>query len=97
MNEPTQRLDKWLWCARFFKTRPLATSLCGAGRIRVNRIPVAKAHYAVRIGDVLTFPQGRDIRVIRILAFAERRGQASEGRLLYADLAEAGVTAAREA
>jgi ribosome-associated heat shock protein Hsp15 len=90
MTDASQRLDKWLWCARFFKTRALAATLSAAGRFRVNRMVVAKAHYAVRVGDVLTFPQGRDIRVVRILALSDRRGPASEARLLYADLTEAG-------
>jgi ribosome-associated heat shock protein Hsp15 len=80
------RLDKWLWYARFFRSRTRAAELCGAGKIRRNRIPVAKAHQAVKPGDVLTFPQGAVIRVVRILALAARRGPASEARLLYEDL-----------
>lgn len=86
----TQRLDKWLWFARFFKTRSLAAKLCEAERVRVNRIVVAKAHQAVRVGDVLTFPQARQIRVVRILALGGRRGPASEARTLYEDLAPVG-------
>ena len=86
----TQRLDKWLWFARFFKTRGLAAKLCEAERVRVNRNVVAKAHQAVRVGDVLTFPQARQIRVVRILALGDRRGPASEARTLYEDLAPVG-------
>ena len=82
----TQRLDKWLWTARFFRTRSLAARLCRAGRIRVNRTPVAKAHHGVRVGDVLTFPQSGDIRVVRVEGLAERRGPAPEAAALYADL-----------
>jgi len=59
---PGLRLDKWLWHARFFKTRSLATKYCEARRLRVNGEPTAKAHYAARIGDVLTFPLGDEIR-----------------------------------
>jgi ribosome-associated heat shock protein Hsp15 len=81
-----QRLDKWLWHARFFKTRSLATRLCNAGRLRVGGTIVAKAHQIVRPGDVLTFPQGRHVRVVRVLALAERRGPATEAQALYDDL-----------
>lgn len=81
------RIDKWLWFARFFKSRALAQATCAAGRVRVNRQPAIKPHYRVKIGDVLTFPQGQSIRVIRVEAFGERRGPASEARTLYDDLA----------
>jgi len=81
-----QRLDKWLWHARFFKTRSLATRVCNAGRLRIGGEIVAKAHHTVRPGDVLTFPQGRHVRVVRVCALAERRGPASEAQALYEDL-----------
>lgn len=78
-----QRLDAWLWRARFFKTRALAATVVTKGRVRLNGDRVAKASRQVRAGDVLTFPQGGDIRVVRVLDFAERRGPASEAQLLY--------------
>lgn len=81
-----QRLDKWLWHARFFKTRSLATRVCNAGGLRIDGEIVAKAHHTVRPGDVLTFPQGRHVRVVRVCALAERRGPASEAQALYEDL-----------
>lgn len=81
------RIDKWLWFARFFKSRALAQATCAAGRVRVNRQPSIKPHYRVKIGDVLTFPQGNAIRVIQVEAFGGRRGPASEARTLYEDLA----------
>ncbi len=84
-----QRIDKWLWRARFFKTRGLATGLAGSGRLRINREHVAKPAHPVRPGDVLTFPQGDRIRVIRIEALGHRRGPAPEARALYTDLDEA--------
>jgi ribosome-associated heat shock protein Hsp15 len=102
---PGLRLDKWLWHARFFKTRSLASKYCEEGRLRVNGEPTAKAHYVARVGDVLTFPLGHDVRVIRIVALGERRGPAPEAQALYEDLtvrmprAEASedrLTAARE-
>jgi ribosome-associated heat shock protein Hsp15 len=82
------RLDKWLWHARFFKTRPLAAELAEKGRVRINRVPVNKPHYRLRPGDVLTFPQGRTIRVVRVLALGTRRGPASEAQTLYEDLTD---------
>jgi ribosome-associated heat shock protein Hsp15 len=92
MSEPARlaedglRLDKWLWQARFFKTRTLAAELIGKRRLRINSAVVAKAHYRVRPGDVLTFPQGAQIRVVRVLAVGTRRGPASEAQTLYEDL-----------
>lgn len=80
------RIDKWLWQARFFKTRGLAAALAGSGRLRANGEHVAKPAQTVRPGDVLTFPQGARIRVIRIEALARRRGPAPEARALYTDL-----------
>lgn len=80
------RLDKWLWQARFFKTRGLAAALVGAGRVRVNGVPASKPARGVVPGDVLTFPQGGDIRVVRILACGTRRGPAPEAQALYDDL-----------
>ena len=83
----TIRIDKWLWYARFFKSRTLASRAVAAGRIRVNSERVVKTHGSVRPGDVLTFPHGRDIRVIRVVTLGERRGPAPEARELYEDLA----------
>ena len=82
-----QRLDKWLWCARFFKSRSLATKLLEGGRLRLSGQVVSKSHQVVRVGDVLTFPQGPHIRVIEVVALANRRGPAPEARTLYRDLA----------
>jgi ribosome-associated heat shock protein Hsp15 len=80
------RLDKWLWHARFFKSRSIAARVCIDGKVRVNGTRAVKAHAPVRPGDVLTFPAGARIRVIRIVALATRRGPAVEARLLYEDL-----------
>jgi ribosome-associated heat shock protein Hsp15 len=80
------RLDKWLWHARFARTRSLAAKLVAAARFRINGHPTEKAHHAVRPGDVLTFPLGPHIRVIKVLALGVRRGPAPEARLLYEDL-----------
>ena len=80
-----QRLDKWLWCARFFKSRALANKAVGGGKLRLSGKVVAKSHQLVRPGDVLTFPQGPHIRVVKVLFLAERRGPAPEAQLLYED------------
>jgi ribosome-associated heat shock protein Hsp15 len=85
-GDDTRRLDKWLWFARFCKSRTLASKLCAAGKVRIAGEIVHKAHYLVRPGDVLTFPQGPHIRVVRILGIGTRRGPASEARTLYEDL-----------
>ncbi len=87
MTDASLRLDKWLWHARFVKTRSLATRLCHDGRIRINRQVAAKPATNVRAGDVLTFPLNGHVRVIRIVALSARRGPAPEARLLYEDLA----------
>jgi ribosome-associated heat shock protein Hsp15 len=81
-----QRLDKWLWRARFFKTRTLAAKLCNGGHVRSGGNAITKAHHQVRTGDVLTFAQGRYIRVVKVLALGTRRGPATEARTLYEDL-----------
>ncbi len=86
------RVDKWLWQARFFKTRGLAAELAGSGRLRINSEHVAKPAQPVRPGDVLTFPQGDRIRVIRIEALGTRRGPAPEAQALYTDLDQVTAT-----
>jgi len=85
-SEPSLRIDKWLWHARFFKSRTLAAKLSGSGKVRVNREVIRKPGYTVKPGDVLTFPKGRDIRVVEIVALGERRGPAAEAQALYRDL-----------
>ena len=83
---PRIRVDKWLWHARFFKSRTLAAKLAGSGELRVNREIVRKPGATVKPGDVLTFAKGHDIRVIEIVALGERRGPASDAQMLYKDL-----------
>ena len=85
---PKLRLDKWLWHARFVKIRGLVASLVTGRRVRVNSAKAAKPAHMVGPGDVLTFPQGDNIRVVRVLAIGLRRGPAPEAQMLYADLSE---------
>ena len=81
------RLDKWLWYARFFKTRSAATKAIQGGRFRLDGTIMAKPHRQAMCGQVLTFVQGSQVRVVRILALGSRRGPAPEAALLYKDLA----------
>ena len=81
-----ERVDKWLWHARFFKTRSLAAKIVSAGHVRVNSNKITKPATLVGKGDVLTFAQSHRIRVAKIIALATRRGPASEAQTLYEDL-----------
>ncbi|WP_299817132.1 RNA-binding S4 domain-containing protein [uncultured Jannaschia sp.] len=87
MSEPAARLrvDKWLWQARFFKTRTLAAKVVSEGHIRANGTRLTKPSHGVAPGDSLTFPQGDRIRVVEIVALGDRRGPALEAHALYAD------------
>ena len=83
---PVLRLDKWLWQARFVKSRSLAVALIGTGHLRVNGQPVSKPAHSIGEGDVLTLPLAGRVRLIRVLALGLRRGPAPEAQSLYADL-----------
>ena len=85
-EQDSLRVDKYLWFARFFKTRSLATKRANGGRIRINGNKIKKSSDAVRIGDILTFAQGNEIRVIRVLNLGTRRGPAPEAQSLYEDI-----------
>ena len=67
-NETGLRLDKWLWYARFFKTRALASKAISNGRFRLDGDLMSKPHRQAKCGQVLTFSQGTRIRVVRIKA-----------------------------
>ena len=86
MTAPALRLDKWLWHARLFRTRRLATRYVETGRLRVDGEKTAKPHFSIRGGEVLTFPLGKHIRVIRILRLSDGRAPAGEARSLYEDI-----------
>jgi ribosome-associated heat shock protein Hsp15 len=82
------RLDKWLWFARFFKSRTLATRFLEDGKARL-RGSVAKAHTRVRVGDVITFSLRGSVCIVEVRLLGVRRGPASEARTLYEDLSPA--------
>ncbi len=92
----TLRLDKWLWHARFFKTRALAAAVVSKRRVRVNGQPALRPSRSVGPGDVLTFPQAGHIRVVRVLGLGDRRGPAAEAQALYDDLDPPADRAAQE-
>jgi ribosome-associated heat shock protein Hsp15 len=83
------RIDKWLWHARFFKTRTLAAATVSAVHVRINSVKTAKPAHGVVAGDVLTFAQGDLVRVVRVVAHGVRRGPAPEAQGLYEDLTPA--------
>jgi ribosome-associated heat shock protein Hsp15 len=89
-DQDWQRLDKWLWCARVAKSRAACARIVESGGVRVNRQPTDKPHYKLRPGDVLTVALGSAergiVRVWRVLALGDRRGPATEARLLFEDM-----------
>ena len=86
MREDRQRLDKWLWFARFVKSRTLAAKLVSDGFVRVNGQRADSPAKAVALGDVITIAVARTTAVVRVEALGTRRGPAPEARLLYTDL-----------
>lgn len=80
------RLDKWLWHARFARSRSIAAAMVASGAVRLNGAPVAKPARNVGPGDVLTFARPGGICVLRILDCGTRRGPAAEARMLYEEI-----------
>jgi ribosome-associated heat shock protein Hsp15 len=83
-----QRLDKWLWHARVVKARSSAAMLVAAGHVRINGVRETAPGHAEKVGDVLTIGLDRTVRLLKVVGFSERRGDASAARVLYADLQE---------
>jgi ribosome-associated heat shock protein Hsp15 len=81
-----QRLDKWLWHARVVKARTSAAALVEAGHVRINGVRESAPGHAVKSGDVLTIALDRSVRVLKVIGFSERRGDATAARVLYEDL-----------
>lgn len=84
--EDRRRIDKWLWYARLARTRTAAQALAVSGRVRVNSEKNQSASRPLKAGDVLTVALDTGVRVLRVVLLGERRGPASEARLLYEDL-----------
>ena len=77
------RIDKWLFHARFCRTRLLAQAAIASGRIRLNGVKVDKPGHVLKAGDVLTLGRGSQVIAVRVLALAEKRGPAKEAQALY--------------
>jgi ribosome-associated heat shock protein Hsp15 len=93
MTDDTRvRLDKWLWAARFFKTRGLASEEIGRGRVSING-QVAKASREPKVGDLVHLRQGTVQRTVHVLALSNARGPAAAAQAMYAETPES--TAAR--
>jgi ribosome-associated heat shock protein Hsp15 len=91
------RIDKWLWAARFFKTRSLAAGACTGGKVDVND-EAAKPAKSVRTGDMIkiTLPRGLR-RIVKVRTLDDRRGPASAAQALYEDLTPPEPPRARQA
>lgn len=85
------RIDKWLWAARFYKTRSLATDEIGKGRVQINGQDVKPAR-EVRVGDEITVRQGMVMRVVQVRGLSLQRGPAPVAQMLYAETAESLLT-----
>ena len=81
-----QRLDKWLWHARVVKARTSAVALVEAGHVRINGVREKAPGHSVKPGDVLTIGLDHSVRILRVIGFSERRGDAAAARMLYEDL-----------
>lgn len=91
------RIDKWLWAARFFKTRSLASDACAGGKVHVND-DAAKPARALRVGDLVnvTLPHGRR-RIVRVRLLDDRRGSGTMAQTMYEDLTPPEPPRARQA
>jgi ribosome-associated heat shock protein Hsp15 len=89
-----QRIDKWLWHARVVRTRSAAAALVDAGHVRINGARVDASSRLVRNSDVVTVALDRNVRVLKVLGYSERRGPAEAARVLFEDLTPAPAPAA---
>lgn len=82
----TVRIDKWLWAARFFKTRSLATDAVDNGKVRLGGERIKPAR-AVHVGDLLNIDNGAQAWEVQVLGLSDQRGGAPVARLLYGETA----------
>lgn len=78
------RLDKWLWAARFFKTRGLAHAAIAAGRVRLHEERTKPAH-PLKVGDLLEIQIADSVWRVQVAALSDKRGPAAQARTLYAE------------
>ncbi|WP_336964885.1 RNA-binding S4 domain-containing protein [Sphingobium aquiterrae] len=83
---PALRIDKYLWFVRLAGSRTLAQKMAEEGHIRVNGRRIERAHAPVRPGDLITFPEGGHVRVVRVSALPARRGPVPEARACYEEI-----------
>ncbi len=83
----SMRVDKWLWAARFFKTRSIAKSAIEGGKVHLDKDRV-KVSREIRVGMELTIQQGFDKKTVRIKALSSARGGAPDAQLLYEETEE---------
>jgi ribosome-associated heat shock protein Hsp15 len=88
------RIDKWLWAARFFKTRSLAAEAVSAGKVEVNEERVKPAKL-VQVGDSVSVRLGPYLHVVQVRAISERRGPATVAATLYEETAESSAVRAK--
>ena len=90
------RIDKWLWAARFFKTRSIAKTAIEGGKVHIDgqRVKVSRE---IGIGDIVMVKQGWDEKEIEVMALSDRRGPASEAQQLYAETERSLARRAKEA
>ena len=90
MRDDRQRLDKWLWFARFARTRPAAVRLVEDGHVRLAGRRIDNPAQGLKLGDVLTLALPHSTIVVRLLSLGERRGPFEQARMLYERLDEGG-------
>jgi ribosome-associated heat shock protein Hsp15 len=90
------RIDKWLWAARFFKTRSIAKTAIEGGKVHIDgqRVKVSRE---IGVGDIVVVKQGWDEKEIEVTALSDRRGPASEAQQLYAETERSIARRAKEA
>ena len=86
-NQLKPRIDKWLWAARFFKTRPLAADAVECGKVQINNVRTKPAK-PVAVGDTLAIRLGPYQHVVEVLALSSKRGSAPEAQKLYRETKE---------
>lgn len=87
MSEPRVRVDKWLWAARFFKTRSQATTAVNGGKVHINDHRAKPAH-GIKVGDRLKITKGEQVFEVVVTGLSEQRGPASVAQSLYEETAE---------
>ena len=86
------RIDRYLHCIRFARSRTLAQAIVAAGHVRIDGKRVEKSSEEVRVGSVIALPLNREVRIVRVLSLPARRGPPAAARLCYEEL---GIDAAQ--